>query len=272
MKTLFEIMPGDLEPGSCNLTCELAGDLFCFTLENEEQHLFSGVALYQFEQEDPDPVAALEALLERQPLLKNRFARTCIVFSGPESVLIPFSLYSSLENSNVLNLVHGDLTNNDLVQTDLVSEAGVYNAYRIPRQLDVFLAKNFPGAEKTHLYSSLLKGQQPENILLVILYPERFTVLLRAENRTRLIQTYTYAGVTDVSYTLLNLSRTFGVPDIPVTISGLVDRDSALYKEIYQYFTSVTLAALPDHYQYSDAIREHPAHYFSHVFALASCG
>ena len=66
------------------------------------------------------------------------------MYSFAESVLIPFALYSSLENENVLNLVHGDLQNNTSVLTDLITESGVYNAYRVSTPiLNVFKSK-FP--------------------------------------------------------------------------------------------------------------------------------
>ncbi len=271
MKPLFEILSENVDAVKSCLTCEIADEIFSFTIRDEEQNAYVAVALYQFEKNDKGIVEDLNSLFNQHTFLKDHFAKTRLIFSHNESVLIPFNLYSSLENGNVLNLVHGDITGNDLVQTDLVTEAGVYNAYRISKELSEFFSNSFPGAAKTHLYSALLKTQQSGDSISLIFYPDRFTLKLNVKYKTQLINTFNYAVAADVSYILLNVCERFRLQNLPIIISGLIDQDSTLYKEIYQYFETVDFATLPEGSHYSDTIKEQPAHYFSHLFALASC-
>ncbi|HVZ98668.1 MAG TPA: DUF3822 family protein [Chitinophagaceae bacterium] len=271
MKPLLEILPGNINTGRSDLRCEISDDVFSFAIKNEEQNAYVAAAVYQFEKNDKSAAEDLKSLFSDHPFLKHSFAKTCLIFSNDESVLIPFNLYSSLENGNALNLAHGDITANDLIQTDLVTEAGVYNTYRISKPVSDFFAKSFPDAVRTHLYSALIKTPQPGDSISLIFYPDRFALKLNVKYKTQLIHTFRYAVPADVSYTLLNICQRFNLQNIPVIISGLIDRDSALYKEIYQYFETVDFAVLPEAYNYPDAIKEQPAHYFSHLFALVSC-
>ena len=54
-------------------------------------------------------------------------------------------------------------------------------------------------------------------------------------------------------------------------VSGMIDVDSSLYSELFKYFLNMEFAILPGNFNYADAIKEQPAHYFSHLFATALC-
>jgi hypothetical protein len=56
-----------------------------------------------------------------------------------------------------------------------------------------------------------------------------------------------------------------------VAVSGLIEKDSVLYKEIYKYFETIDFASLPAAYTYVEGITRQPPHYFSHIFAIDSC-
>ena len=52
---------------------------------------------------------------------------------------------------------------------------------------------------------------------------------------------------------------------------NIIENNSALSKEIFKYFTSVSFKKLPAGCNYSEEIAKHPSHYFSHIFAADSC-
>jgi hypothetical protein len=71
----------------------------------------------------------------------------------------------------------------------------------------------------------------------------------------------------------LNVCKGFDVqPDsVILHINGMIDENSALYSAIYKYFLQIEFDTLPEGYTYDDGIKNYPAHFFSHLFALASC-
>jgi hypothetical protein len=71
----------------------------------------------------------------------------------------------------------------------------------------------------------------------------------------------------DVVYYLLNICQKFGLSQeaTHLSLSGLIDKDSALFKDIYQYFSDISFnegVSLNDDY---------PAHYFTSIYQLAAC-
>ena len=96
-------------------------------------------------------------------------------------------------------------------------------------------------------------------------------VSLIKDGKHQLINSFNYRTAEDVTYTLLNICQQFEVENIDLEISGLLEKNSALYKEIYKYFQTIDLIFLPENKNYNEEITQHPSHYFSHIFALDSC-
>jgi hypothetical protein len=274
MKALFEILPDSVDASKCILVCEISNENFSYAIKNEEQNLYVAVAVFQFEKgtDSNDYGNILQDLIQTQSLLFGNFKKVCVMYSFAESVLIPFALYSSLENENVINLVHGDMQNNTSILTDLVTESGVYNAYRISSPILNVFKSNFPDAANMHQYSVLLKQpRSKEDKLNIIFYPQRIVLKLNKKGRTELINSFCYNTAEDVSYILLNTCKQFDIENIPIEVSGLIEKDSALYKEIYKYFETIDFASLPAESNYTEGITQQPSHYFSHIFAIGSC-
>lgn len=274
MKTLFEILPESIDADNCMLVCEMTPEGFSYAIKNEEQNQYVGVAVFEYGKETDEKEYGnnVRDVIANQSLLHGNFKKVCVMYCYKESVLIPFTLYSSLENENVLNLVHGDIANNASILTDLVAEGGVYNVYRVPAQVHAALNATFPGAEFTHQYSILSKKNQPEgDKLFVTFYQNRILLKLNKSSQTRLLNSFCYNTAEDVSYILLNACKQFDVTHADVEIDGLIEKDSNLYKEIYKYFETINFAAAPQGENYSEKISEQPAHYFSHIFAIDSC-
>mgnify|MGYP001544273745 FL=1 len=171
-----------------------------------------------------------------------------------------------------MNMMYGDLHVNETILTDLADVQSVYNCYRIPSALYEVVQNQYPNAVSTHQYSLLLKKTiEGKNKLSVIFYAKKLIVMLVKNGQLQLIQSFNYHTPEDVSYTLLNICRQFQISSIKLEISGLLEENSALYKEIYKFFTEIEFTELPGDINYSEEIKQYPSHYFSYIFALNSC-
>ena len=59
--------------------------------------------------------------------------------------------------------------------------------------------------------------------------------------------------------------------ELTIRLSGMIDEYSLLYTELYKYFLLLVFDELPAQYQYPEELNKYPAHYFSHLFAVALC-
>lgn len=273
MKKIFEILPSSVEAANCILICEVSNEGFTFTIKDENKNLFVAISVYHFDKSKP-PVGfpiALQIIFHQNKILSEQYRKVVVIYSFSESVLIPFSLYDGVQNEDVLNLIHGDLPNNDTILTDIITEKKTYNCFRISTSILEVINTQFCDANILHQYSFLLRQSTEKDKLSIIFYSQKMVVSLVKNGKHQLINCFSYHSPQEVSYTLLNIRQQFDMPEIEIEISGLVEKKSSLFKEIYKYFQNVEMSALPEGKNVSEEILQYPAHYFSHIFALDSC-
>ncbi len=275
MRTVFEILPASsFDASNCALLCEVSNEGFSYCIKDEVANSFIGLAIYHYDMSKP-PVGLpieLQIIFHQKEIFSQNFKKIAIVYSFPQSTLVPYSMYDSGKNSLLMNLMHGDLHEHETILTDLVSEQSVYNCYRIPNSIYEVLQNQYPDAASVHQYSLLLKNPvADENKLSVIFYTQKLIATLIIHGKYHLIQSFNYRTPEDVSYILLNICRQFQISNINLEISGLLEENSALFKEIYKFFMEIELSKLPGQTNYSEEIKQYPSHYFSYIFALNSC-
>jgi hypothetical protein len=273
LKAALEILPAYMDGQNYILVFEISNEGFSYAIKDEENAYIS-LAVFHFDKAaGPGDYSILENEIHRQAPLSQNFQKIYIMYSFGESVLVPFSLYNSRENTEVLNLIHGDLHGNISVLEDVLDESSMYNIYRVPTAVLDLVNLKFPGAVKMHQYSVLLRqGAAHEDQLSIIFYPKKMVMLLNKNRTTQLINTFSYGTTDDVLYILMNTCKQYQLENIPVEISGMLEVNSPLSREIHRYFSPVTFMQLPAGCTYSEEITKHPSHYFSYIFAAGSCG
>lgn len=275
MRTAFEILPASFDAPTCTLFCEVSNEGFSFAIKDETSNSFVGLAIYNYDKTKPLvglPIDLQIVFHQKKEILSQPFNKVFVVYSLPQSVLIPFSIYNSDKNAAVMNLLHGDFYENEIILTDLIAEKSIYNCYRIPEALYKVLQEHYPNAAITHQYTLLLKRPtEGKDKLSVIFYGQKLIASLIINGKHQLINSYIYNTQEDASYVLRNICHQLGTENIALEINGLIEEDSSLYKEIYKYFADIEFSKLPADLNFSDEIKQYPSHYFSYIFALDSC-
>lgn len=274
MRTVFEILPSSVNPESCKLLCEVSNEGFSFCIKNEETNSFLGLGVYHFDKNKPAvglPIA-LQILFHQKEIFSGKFKKVCVVYSFCQSTLIPFSMYDGDKNELLMNMMFGDLAQNETILTDRLPDQSMYNCYRVPTALLEVIQAQFADPSCSHQYSLLLKNAAVESDrLTVIFYTQKLVACLIKDGKFQLLNSYNFETPEDVSYTLLNICKQFNIADPHLIIHGLLEENSPLYKDIYKYFNDIELASLPSGSVYSDEIMKFPSHYFSYIFAIDSC-
>ncbi|MEO9004512.1 MAG: DUF3822 family protein [Ginsengibacter sp.] len=274
MRTVFEILPDSFDEKNCTLLCELNNEGFSCCIKDEVENKFLGLAIYLYDKTKP-PVGfpiALQIIFHQKKYLSQNFKRIKIIYSLPQSVLVPFEMYNRENSSILMNLMHGDLHQNETLLSDVIGEQSMYNCYRVLTSIYEILQQQFPAAENFHQYSLLLKEPVSSgDNLSIIFYNRKIIVALAAQGKYQLVNSFVYSAPEDVGYILLNLCKQFNIQNANLEISGLVEENSPLYRELYKFFTDVQLKNYPETIRVSDEIAKYPSHYFSYLFAIDSC-
>ncbi|MFM8710167.1 MAG: DUF3822 family protein [Sphingomonadales bacterium] len=162
--------------------------------------------------------------------------------------------------------------NTAVFKTETMAEWQLQLGYTLPAVLLQGCLSRFAGARVRHAFKLALDtaGQSgAAGKLLIDIGMETFRVLLLKNNRLQLFQTYPYASPADVLYYLLSIceAQLVSPVEVSVVLTGLFEQDSALYKELWQYFTQVELREagfMADDLSF-------PQHYFTTLNDLLLC-
>ena len=236
---------------------------------------FKAVVIYPFSPGiiETEIADKLKEICNSENLLKKQYSRSHNFWAFTESILVPAELMNADRNLNMLNLVFGD-AKQGIIHSDFLYKHNLHNVYRIPEAvIDTFSAA-LPVATQTHLFSAIVNRDMPEgNHLFTVFYGNSLTIMLCKEGKLQVIQNFNYTHADDCVFHLLNVCKGFDVQPDSVTlhINGMIDEKSGLYASVYKYFLNIEFDELPGSYTYADEIKNHPPHFFSHLFALATC-
>lgn len=274
MNPTFNIQAPDINYTSAHLVIE-AGPRGISIVISDTSNCFVAVVLYTF----PATFSAaalsdkFDEVIKGEPVLQHAFKKTDIIWTFTESILVPPAYMETASNGDLLELIFGDL-NNNTVSTDFLYKHNLHNVYRIPLEICNSFKRYFPAASYSHQYSILPQlVNRPGNHLLVVFYDSGLTLVLCKAGNLQVIRNFHYQHPADAAYYLLNVCDNFEInnEDIILHLSGMIDKGSALYTELYKYFLNIQFEELPEHAGYIDAVKDQPHHYFSHSFAIAAC-
>ncbi len=204
------------------------------------------------------------------PSFKNSFYEVLVSFDFSQSIFVPASEYT-LEDAGLLLQTSGATNGNQNIASELVPGWQLYNVYAVPKEIHEWVSRKFPTAKCRHQYSlhiNKVYTAEPRGNLAVDFRKEMFTVVATRDSKLLLAQAFEYTTPEDVLYFLLKICQQFllSQQDVKLQLSGLVDKQSALYKELYQYFINLEFREAD-----WNATSEYPAHFFTSLNDLAKC-
>lgn len=264
MNTLFQINGSIPKRNDDILLCEW-GENFCITtLYQPETKTLHELKYFTFELLTDGVANEILALPEFTTKDKIYI---CSAF--PQAQLIPKKLYK--ENVDLLSPLYG--LNYKEAHSDFIGEWQLYNNYALPASLHNRLQESFQNITFIHSYTTSLRaynGVDAGNQVSVHFSPKNFSVIVKKNAQLLLAQIYFYSTHLDVIYYLLKIFQESGLDNnsSQIILSGLVDMDSTMYKEIFSYFSNV------EFHTDSSILFEnnpHPSHFFTSVSNLATC-
>jgi len=273
VKTIFNIFPnGD----KCDLLLEAGNEDFSLLFYDKESKTVSGALLYELTynvQPEIDAISSIENILNNNSHFIKKAGTVTILYNVNEATLIPIQYYDGYANEDYLNLIYGNTVNTQIL-TDEIEEKQIMNVYRAQNPMVLALNKFFPHAKYCHSGSLQLQlFAQRADTLHCIVYNRQIKVLFYKNGKLQLLQYYAYGTAADMLYCLLNVCAQYDVSpaSVSLVLYGLIEQNSNLYKEIYNYFLNVEMASLPEAISLSEEIKQHPPHFFAHLIIPALC-
>ena len=267
LKQLFNIPSGNFSEIIQPVLAIRIGEHHCsFVITNVTASQLYQLAYYSADEINAD---LLNEIFSAHAELNNSFSQILVCYDYADSIIVPSIHYNPNNAGLLLNTVNGYTVSNRIV-SEAVAGWQVYNVYAVPEEVHEWLNRKFPSGKTGHNYSlgirNIRDSDSSGRISLDILTNELY-VIADKENKLLLAQGFLYSTPADVLYYLLKICQQLNLSQqsVKLLLSGLIEKDSALYKELHQYFL---------HIEFREATwnsNEYPAHFFTSLNDLARC-
>ena len=254
---------------SCHLSIQVNLDGFSFAILNIQEQKYIALEHYDIQNcaTYNDLAEQIDTIILQQEILQENFAMISISISHYINTLTPKVLYDEVNGKEILGFNQA-LLQNEQENRDWLSSIQAYNSYVIPEELERCFNKHFPNHKWKHdssiLIESLLqrfKLQEGEKIYLSI-QNTYFELIVLDGKKLKFFNNFAYKSAEDLIYYLLFTCEQLNLnPDqIPLIISGEVEEESEVYKNLYKYVRNNSFIKRNPNYKYSfvfDKVKEH---------------
>ena len=262
-----------------NLLIEISGQSFNYILFSKDPYRLILLRQYRvYTTNDKMVRDILEEIIAGDTILQQYAGKAIIVYNFPEANILPGELFNAQLNGPLIKLFFGE-SENGFVFNEHVKEWDLQNVYSVPKDIHSLFKEKFSGSSYWHFYTLLLTSSKNElqgsqNNIRIVFYHDKFIAAFFIAGQLQLIQTFNYHTPEDVAYYLLLICKQFNTPQQQVTlsVSGLIDSQSALYTELLKYFEYVQDDVVPEGFDTNGLLEELPAHYFSPLLKMSVCG
>lgn len=220
---------------------------------------------------DDETEASLSLFEEKYTALSHSYYEVKVIFDYQRSLLLPYNETGIEDKLPLINSLYG-YAGPSVAVTENIPAWQLKNSYAVPDGVFEWVRKKYPSAKYLHQHSVSLMNLKPSSEngkLLVDFRPGEFQVTAERHNKFLFARAFEYETPEDVLFYLLKLCEQFGLApkDVFVELSGLIEKESSLYKELYQYFI---------HIDFRDAgwgaVNDYPAHFFTSFNDMIQCG
>lgn len=184
-----------------------------------------------------------------------------VLFNHAESMLVPNSYQSTDTDKPLMDLFFGEDIRN--IQFANCFELDAKVLYDLNNELKSALYNAFNTVNFTH--TTAHQAAMCVEGITCIFQQQSLKVLVKINGVLQLVQYYDFETPTDAAYYLVRICEHYHIDrnTFPIHLSGLVQQDSNLFKELEKYFLEL-------HFLKSDVISplpEEQVHYFSHLLS-----
>jgi Protein of unknown function (DUF3822) len=200
-----------------------------------------------------------------------------VVHQTMQASVVPAQLFNVDNGKELIDLQFGDLLRGTIL-TEQVPGRQDYTVYRVNAELFNSLSVANPAIIHRHVFSLWLGwlNQQPAdaNGQVYLLFETNRVLMAVRGQEWQMIQQYEYQSPEDISYYLLSALKEFklSAETVRVSVDGWIDKQSAVYQELFKYIRFLQTAALPEGIHLPESLlQEQPLHFFTPLIQMAQC-
>jgi hypothetical protein len=226
----------------------------------------------------PVSVSDLKSLFEKDKIATSSFVDVVLVHNCHEMVLVPAVVHQPEINSTIIQTIHGDLEDWQVMEDD-VHQWELFNVYGWRPELLHAVSERFPQVRHVQFITGALRSLfkslsiEKDQLIKLYFYQKEMTVVVLKDSQLQLAQSFHFETPQDVIYHLLNLvdRLKLDLASVILEVSGLIDVHSETWKELNKFFIEVQLDELSSIAVDANAEESIPAHYYTPFLISPRC-
>lgn len=219
----------------------------------------------------------LEQCFDQNRVLYTNFKQVKIAFDNHKFTLVPRPLFNPVLKKEYLNFLNPEIPDQSYL-TDQIASPDAVNIYSVDKNAAGYLHKElstakFYHAETVFLYPLMKQAANSDNYLYVRVQQGHITITVITDGKLKLMQPYPIYHGMDVYYFILNAVKSLHLGDqrVEVFLSGQINEESSVYKEVIYGIPSVSWLKRPTGINYIKDFNKYPEQYFYILTSLALC-
>ena len=271
MKIAFKIQPSANKNVALHLLIEVGDEDISFLIFSKVPFKIEGLYSLSFEKNiiPTNYINEVKKYIEETTFLQEiNYSSTVIFYNFSTAVLVPLQYFVEDKKQEILDQLFVPDTSRICFE-ETCNDQSIKNIYSVPAVIHNSFVKLYSLCKFAHSTSYQLTNK--DAALYCIIYSASIKVIFFKEKELQIVQYFNYTTPADVCYHILNVAERFETTssEINLILSGMIDVNSTLYKELYKYFLNINFAETQN-IIVSEELEELPSHFYHHLTALAN--
>lgn len=219
----------------------------------------------------------IEEYIRKTDLLNHNFKNVKFIWLSSKNTLIP-NVYFKKENLKKYFEFNQKLDDLDEIHFNELKFIDAYSVYVVPNQIATIFSKHFPGTifynqQVPFIEHSLLKYHSETKKVFVNVNDNFIDIILTANGKLLLYNNFAFKTEMDLIYFIMYVfnQKKLNIETTEVVLSGLIDKKSAAFIKLKEFFQHLKFDKLPEEFTYSYTFNQIPHHSFLNLFNLQLC-
>jgi hypothetical protein len=222
--------------------------------------------------------ALAEVFADDGILLFDKFLKVRLSIVNIKSTLIPSVLYSEDKNAELLAFNH-KLASDDSIAKDDFTFFDAKHIFAVNDDILNFAVKHFKLIHISHCGTAFIENcllkyrNRKDRTIAVNIHKQQFEVVVIDDNHLKFYNNFNYTNAEDVIYYIMLVFEQLGLnPEEEVLeISGILDKQSAIFSLCKKYIRYVDLAMRQQVFEFSYGFENLPSWQYQSLFSLRLC-
>ncbi|MFH2142009.1 MAG: DUF3822 family protein [Bacteroidota bacterium] len=264
-----------------NLSIQILPDCFTCSIFDTIRNKFIGLKHFYFGKDIPQDSynEIISNILKGEEILIRRYKSIKILMFSNRFTIIPSALFQ--ENSKELYFQFNNVADPEILITNQYKNIDAHIIFGVNDSLKKTIDSFFNNAQFFHqsvplVYENLMinKNKLSSPKVFVNLNSVYYDLAVLVNNNLELFNCFKYTNNEDFMYFLMYVYEHLKLDpeNIPITISGDIERKSELVTHIEQFIKNVNFSLFPRSFMFSYHYKQLDEHVFSNLFYLEKCG